>query len=95
MTTVTEERRSIRPVGLRTRISMAFAISGLTAFAWPPNAAVVPQYAFFSCDSLAEVTGLGLVTSVETYAFSQCDLLPHVFLPDGCTVGDYAFTDTA
>ena len=29
MTTVTEERRSIRPVGLRTRISMAFAISGL------------------------------------------------------------------
>ena len=56
------------------------------------GATTIGDYAFYDCNSLAEIVMPESVTIIEDYAFYRCSSLAEIVIPESVTViGEYAF----
>lgn len=66
----------------------------ITAINIPNGTKRIGEYAFYSCQQLADVAIPNTVTSVGGYAFRECGKLGSIDLPESITsIGSYAFRD--
>ena len=63
-----------------------------TSYVIPNSVTSIGEYAFFACNSLAEVVIPNSVTNIGDRAFSFCSSLAEVVIPNSVTsIGEYAF----
>ena len=64
-----------------------------TSYVIPNSVTSIGEYAFFACNSLAEVVIPNSVTNIGDHAFSGCSSLAEVVIPNSVTnIGDRAFS---
>ena len=64
-----------------------------TSYVIPNSVTSIGEYAFFACNSLAEVVIPNSVTNIGDRAFSFCSSLAEVVIPNSVTsIGEYAFS---
>lgn len=52
----------------------------------------IPEYAFYNCENLTNITLFDNVTSIGDYAFYNCESLTNIIIPDDVTlIGERAF----
>lgn len=71
----------------------AFFGTGLTEVSLPDNCTYIGQFAFYACKNLTRVD-FGGVQEIDKYAFTYCDALEEIVLPDGLlSIGFMSFAN--
>ena len=74
---------------------MAFyGLNNLESVTLAGSVTEIRHYAFKNCPALTSVTGTEGLTDICEGAFYGCSALTEIQIPDGCTIGDWAFSRT-